>query len=164
MHIFLKLKRTFLSILLVSIGRLAAQTSIDPTDETISLQQALQRAIKAEPRLELNVTLAEAAEGQIEQANVRPNPVVGAEFENFLGTGPFNGVQALEATFGISQVIETADKRDKRTALARAERTVVDWQRESLLAEVEASVRDEKALRDNDVKDFSEYLEDYLAN
>ena len=140
MHIFLKLKRTFLSITLVSIGSLAAQTSIDSTVETISLQQALQRAIKAEPRLELNVTLAEAAEGQIEQANVRPNPVVGAEFENFLGTGPFNGVQALEATFGISQVIETADKRDKRTALARAERTVVDWQRESLLAEVEASV------------------------
>lgn len=141
MHLFLKLKRTFLSILLVPIGSLVAQTSINSSGETISLDQALQRAIKAEPRLELNVTLAEAAEGQIEQANVRPNPVVGAEFENFLGTGPLNGVQALEATLGISQVIETADKRDKRTALARAERTLVDWQRESLLAKMEASVR-----------------------
>lgn len=140
MHFYHKLKRT-LFILWVPVGSLTAQTSINSEPETISYTQALQRAIAAEPRLALNSTLAEAAEGQIEQAELSPNPVVGAEVENFLGTGPVTGVQGLEVTLGISQLIETADKRDKRTALARAERSLVDWKRESLLAQVEASVR-----------------------
>lgn len=140
MHIFNKLKITPF-IFLVSLGSLIAQTTIASDKEVISYAQALQRAIAAEPRLALNSTLAEAAEGQIEQANLRPNPVVGAEVENFLGTGPITGVQGLEITLGVSQLIETADKREKRTTLARAERTLVDWNRESLLAQVEASVR-----------------------
>lgn len=140
MHIFNKLKITPF-IFLVSLGSLIAQTTIASDQEVISYAQALQRALAAEPRLALNSTLAEAAEGQIEQANLRPNPVVGAEVENFLGTGPITGVQGLEITLGVSQLIETADKREKRTILARAERTLVDWNRESLLAQVEASVR-----------------------
>lgn len=140
MHNLNKLKLTYF-ILLVPIGSLIAQTTVASDKEVISYAQALQRAIAAEPRLALNSYLAEAAEGQIEQADVRPNPVVGAEVENFLGTGPITGVQGLEVTLGISQLIETAGKREKRTALARAERTLVDWNRESILAQVEASVR-----------------------
>lgn len=140
MHNLNKLKLTYF-ILLVPIGSLTAQTTFASDQEVISYTQALQRAIAAEPRLALNSSLAEAAEGQIEQADVRPNPVVGAEVENFLGTGSITGVQGLEVTLGVSQLIETAGKREKRTALARAERTLVDWNRESIMAQVEASVR-----------------------
>ena len=107
----------------------------------LSLADALQRAIAAEPRLQLNLSRAEAAEGRIDQANLRPNPVVGVEAENFLGTGPLSGVQGLEVTLGIRQVIETAGKRARRTDLARAERMLVDWDRETILAELQASVR-----------------------
>ena len=140
MHIYNKLKRTSF-ILLLPVGSLIAQTDSDSQAEAITYTQALQRAIAADPRLELNLTLAEAAEGQIEQADLSPNPVIGTEVEDFLGTGPITGVQGLEVTLGISQLIETADKREKRTALAHAKRSLIDWERENLLAQVEASVR-----------------------
>ena len=78
MQFFRKLKQTPAYFLLVPIGSLVAQPTIDSTGKTISLQQALQRAINTDPRLELNATLAEAAEGQIEQANAQCRvPIVG---------------------------------------------------------------------------------------
>lgn len=130
-----------LVLLAFPIGSLCAQAPKDAASAPMSLADALQRAIAAEPRLQLNATRAEAAEGRVEQAGLRPNPVIGVEAENFLGTGPLSGVQGLEVTIGISQVIETAGKRARRTALARAERTLVDWDREAILAELHASVR-----------------------
>lgn len=135
---------TFGSILILlslPIGSLFAQASNGAAPGAISLADAVQRAIAAEPRLRLNLSRAEAAEGRVDQADLRPNPVIGAEVENFLGTGPLSGVQGLEVTIGISQVIETAGKRARRTALARAERALVDWDRETILAELHSSVR-----------------------
>lgn len=111
------------------------------SQEAISYASALQRAVAYDPRTRLYDTLTEAAEGQVEQADLPPNPVVGAEIENFLGTGPISGVQGLEVTLGISQIIETADKQALRTDLARKERNLVDWQREATLAELESRVR-----------------------
>lgn len=123
------------------MGALFGQEPVGFEPETISYATALERAIVSNPRLYLNASEAEAAEGQIEQADLPPNPVVGFEAENFLGTGPITGVQGLELTLGVSQVIETADKRQHRTNLARKERALVDWQREVLLTELEAAVR-----------------------
>jgi cobalt-zinc-cadmium efflux system outer membrane protein len=138
MHLYSTLS-TYTLILGVSAGTLPAEP-IGAT-QAITLQTALHRAIQNDPRLGLNATLADAADGQIEQADLPPNPVIGAEVENFLGTGPITGVQGLEVTLGISQVIETADKQARRTALARRERDLVDWQREVRLSELEAEVR-----------------------
>jgi cobalt-zinc-cadmium efflux system outer membrane protein len=138
MHLYSYLS-TYSLILSVSAGSLTAEPS--STTETITLQTALHRATQNDPWLGLNTALADAADGQIEQADLPPNPVIGAEVENFLGTGPITGVQGLEVTLGISQVIETADKQARRTALARRERDLVDWQREVRLAELEAQVR-----------------------
>jgi cobalt-zinc-cadmium efflux system outer membrane protein len=140
MHYFQKFKQVSF-ILLLPFGSLSAKATIGPDVEAVSYTQALQRAIAADPRFELNATLAEASEGQVEQAKLRPNPVVGTEIENFLGTGPLRGVQGLELTLGISQVIETGEKRARRTDLARAEGALIDWERESLMARIEASVR-----------------------
>jgi cobalt-zinc-cadmium efflux system outer membrane protein len=140
MHFFQKLKRT-LFILLLPIGSLIAQIPIDSDSETISYSKALQRAIAVDPQLSLNSTIAEAAEGQIEQADLRPNPVVGAEMENIFGSGPFRDVQGMDVTLGVTQLIETAGKRTKRTELARTERALVDWKRELRLAAVESEVR-----------------------
>jgi cobalt-zinc-cadmium efflux system outer membrane protein len=109
--------------------------------ETISLSVALQRTLEAHPRLDLNLLRAQGAQGQIDQANVSPNPVISADLENLLGTGPIHGVQSLEITLGIRQLIETADKRHRRVALAQAMRDLVDWDRDTILAEIEESVR-----------------------
>ena len=130
-----------LVLLALSIGSLGAQAPSVAASAPMTLADALQRAVAAEPRLRLNATRAEAAEGKIEQAGLRPNPVIGVEAENLLGTGPLSGVQGLEVTIGVSQVIETADKRARRTDVARAERMLVEWDRETILAELEASLR-----------------------
>ncbi|MBC2593949.1 TolC family protein [Ruficoccus amylovorans] len=132
---------TCLCLWAVSPGVLPAQTEPPAEPEVIALPLALRRAVENDPRMGLNAALADAAQGQVEQADLPPNPVIGGEAENFLGTGPITGVQGLELTLGISQVIETADKRARRTTLARRERDLVDWQRELLVAEVEAEVR-----------------------
>ena len=138
MHSYFYLS-TLTLILSVSTGTLTAAPA-DGT-EPVTLSDALNRAIQNDSRIKLNATLADAAEGQIEQADLPPNPVIGAEVENFLGTGPITGVQGLEVTLGVSQLIETADKQARRTALARRERELVDWQREVTVSELEARVR-----------------------
>jgi cobalt-zinc-cadmium efflux system outer membrane protein len=140
MHWFDRLRSGWILLALAG-GSLFVQASSAAAAEVISLAEALQRAVATEPLLRLNATRAEAAEGQIEQAGLRPNPVIGVEAENLFGTGPLSGVQGLEVTIGISQVIETAGKRARRKGLARAERALVDWDRETVLAELEASVR-----------------------
>jgi cobalt-zinc-cadmium efflux system outer membrane protein len=107
----------------------------------ITYHQALRLAVERDPRLKLYDALAEAADGQIEQASLRPNPVVGAEFENLLESGALRGVQSIQATLGISQLIETADKREKHAELALRERDLIDWNREARLTELAGQVR-----------------------
>jgi len=141
MPIFQRVKFTILIIFLVPTGTIFAQTEEPDFTAPVFYPSALMMAIERDPRLDLTTTVAEAAEGRIEQADLPPNPVVGTEFENFLGTGPVAGTRGIEVTLGISQLIETADKRERRTTLARHERDLVDWQREVLIAEIEANVR-----------------------
>ena len=140
MRIFHELTSLIIILSTPFVG-LAAQDERIAGPVEITLGEALGRAIATDPRLQVNVAQAEAADGQIDQANLRPNPVVGAEMENFLGSGPFSGLDSLEVTLGISQVIETANKRASRVALARAERSLVDWDGEVLLARLESSIR-----------------------
>lgn len=109
--------------------------------EGISYPQALKRTIANDPTLRSFENAFEIAEGQIEQANLPPNPVVRAEIENFFGTGPFQDIQGLDVTLGISQLIETAGKRTKRTELARTEISILNWQHEQRLAQIESEVR-----------------------
>jgi len=133
------------SFLLVSIfaiaAHLPAQEAHISRPERVTLAQAVQRALASDPRLPLQDFLVEAAEGHIEQAGLPPNPVIGGAVENVFGSGPFEGVDGLEVTLGISQTIETAGKRARRTDFARAERRLVDWDREIVLAGIEEDVR-----------------------
>jgi cobalt-zinc-cadmium efflux system outer membrane protein len=134
--------KLFLSVLVcVPMGALLAQ---EPTSEglpPVNLETALERAIQNDPALRGYDTTVEAAEGQVEQAGLRPNPVVGVEIENFLGSGPFRDVEGTEVTLGVTQLIETAGKRAKRTELARTEQALVGWERELRLATIESEVR-----------------------
>jgi len=62
------------------------------------------------------------AEGRLIQAGLRPNPVLDSEYGSpkFLG-----GSSESEINAGITQIFETAGKRNKRIAVARAERDQV---------------------------------------
>lgn len=141
MHTFLKSKQIISIYLCAPLGALLAQTPTDLAETPVSYEIALDRALQNDPVLRSFKTRYDAAEGQVEQAGLRPNPVVGVEMENAFGTGPFRDVQGAEVTLGISQLIETAGKRSKRRELARSKKSLIDWERELRVANLEADVR-----------------------
>ncbi|NMW31247.1 TolC family protein [Altererythrobacter sp. RZ02] len=89
--------------------------------EPISLDQAVDKAIEAAPILKANEAAIAAAEAGKRQADVRPNPVVSAETENFIGTGPVDIFRQAEVTFTYSQQIERGGKRAARIGLGESE-------------------------------------------
>lgn len=94
--------------------------------QDLSLAEALRRADAQNPSLLAQGYAGRAAEALIDQASVRPNPVLGVELENFAGTGAFRGVDAVESTVQVSQAFERGGKREKRVTVARRERDVAD--------------------------------------
>lgn len=121
---------------------LAGEATDPAIPDVLTYESALRLVVENDPALAVNRLEAEAADGHVGQAALRPNPVVGVEVENFLGTGPFRGVEGVEATVGVRQEFETAGKRKKRTEVARRKRSLVDWEREARLAELKARVRE----------------------
>lgn len=70
---------------------------------------------------------AEAAAANIDAANAarrvaaqRPNPTLAVEVENFVGTGPYNGVNGADLTASFAIPLELGGKRQARVALADA--------------------------------------------
>lgn len=86
------------------------------------LAQARQNA----PRLAEAQASVRQAEGLARQAGARPNPVLGVEVENALGSGPYDGFDAAETTASISQTFELGGKRPARVAAARATVTAAE--------------------------------------
>lgn len=94
--------------------------------QELSLAEALRRADAQNPSLLAHGYAGRAAEALIDQAAVRPNPVLGLELENFAGTGALRGADAVESTVQVSQAFERGGKREKRVTVARRERDVAD--------------------------------------
>jgi len=90
-----------------------------PTD--LSLAEALARATLADPAAAAGDARRLAAEANLRQAGVRPNPSLGVELENFAGTGAYSLLDRTEATLSYQQSFERGGKREARTARARAE-------------------------------------------
>jgi cobalt-zinc-cadmium efflux system outer membrane protein len=86
--------------------------------ETVTLEQAIAKAVEAAPLLKADdAAIAGARAGRI-QANVRPNPSLSVEAENFVGTGAYNVLGRAEITATYNQPIERGGKRAARVALA----------------------------------------------
>ena len=83
--------------------------------------------------------LVDAAEARVRQASVRPNPQLGLEVENVLGTGPFEGYANAETSLSISQDLELWGRRGARVSVARAEADAAGLR--SALARAEAAGR-----------------------
>ncbi len=62
------------------------------------------------------------------------------ELENALGSGDFNGFDAAEGTFALSQVIELGGKRDARGAAAQSGRELLAVERQVAQLDVLAEV------------------------
>ena len=117
----------------VLVGGLPA---LAQSQRNLTLPQALQRALAANPR----VTVAEReigiATGKRIQAGAIPNPEVSFEIENIYGTGVFRGTQSAETTLQLSQLVEFPGKRGARIASSTAELDSTRWQRQAERLEV----------------------------
>ena len=74
----------------------------------------------------------EAAEGRALQAHARPNPTISLEAENAYGSGPFNGYDAADTTFSISQPLELWGQRGARIDAAQAQVEVTGIRRDQM--------------------------------
>lgn len=86
--------------------------------ETVTLDQAIAKAVEAAPLLKADDAAVAAARAGRVQAGVRPNPSVTVDAENFVGTGPYNVLGQAEITATYNQPIERGGKRAARVALA----------------------------------------------
>ncbi len=87
----------------------------------LTLQDAIARAVEADPGLRAANAGVDAARGGLRQARVRPNPELSAEVENFNGEGQLRGFDGAETTFSLSQELEFGGRRSARIRLADRE-------------------------------------------
>lgn len=106
----------------------------------LTLAQALAAALAQNPELRSADYALQAAAGRITQAGLRPNPELGATFENFGGSGTARGTSNLESTLTLSQVIELGGKRGSRVDVARYGRDTVTVERDARQLDVLAEV------------------------
>lgn len=116
---------------------LALITTASYADQSIiSLNQAIVKTIQQNPELVSFGYQIQVQEGLLQQATLSPNPELKIEFENFLGTGDFNGVDALESTLSIGWFFERA-ARQQRVNVAQA--SVSYFNIQSKIAQMDAA-------------------------
>ena len=107
----------------------------EPVGE-LSLQEALGLALVHNPNLLVYSLEIRAREAEALQAGVWPNPDLGAELENFGGSGAASGFDGAETTLALSQLVELGGKRSKRLSLATLDRDLAAWDYESVRIDV----------------------------
>lgn len=101
----------------------------EEASRSISLPQALQRALAANPRLTAAERDVGIAGGLRIQAGVLPNPDVSFELDNAFGSGPYKGLRSAETNLQLSQLVELGGKREARIAAGEAGVGAAVWQR-----------------------------------
>ena len=98
-------------------------------DTLLTKDEAIGRILDASPSLEAARARMAEMDAVVTQVGVKPNPTIGAEVENFTGTGPFTGLDRTELTVTYVQQFERGNKRGLRTKLAREEAKIseADW-------------------------------------
>ncbi|MFZ5679188.1 MAG: divalent metal ion exporter subunit IhpA [Pseudomonadota bacterium] len=124
--------RVICALLMITIPVAATER---PT-RSISLPQALQRALAANPRLTAAERDIGIAGGLRIQAGALPNPDASFELDNALGSGPYKGTRSAESTLQLSQLVELGGKREARLAAGEAGIGNAVWQRRATRLEV----------------------------
>ena len=120
------------ALVLLTISVQAAERS----SHAITLPQALQRALAANPRLTAAERDIGIAGGLRIQAGALPNPDVSFELDNALGSGPYKGLRSAETNLQLSQLVELGGKREARVAAGEAGIGTAVWQRRATRLEV----------------------------
>ena len=88
--------------------------------QTLTMGNALQRALNASPRLSAAERDVGIARGQRIQSGALINPEISYEQDNSFGSGAYRGTRSAESTLQISQMFELWGKRDARIAAGQA--------------------------------------------
>ena len=108
--------------------------------EAITLEQALERAEKANPVLATARTEQTGRAAAADAFTRYQNPELNVELENFLGSGPYTGTKGAEATFQLNQPIaigpQASGKRDSVNAHVLVAQAEVQVSRAELRAQV----------------------------
>src|SRR5690606_4470530 len=108
--------------------------------QSFTLDQALELAGAVSPSLEAASADVRAAEAGRRVAGLRPNPSVSVEAENVAGSGPYRGIDSVEATTSLTLPIELGGKRSARIAVANARTDRAAIQAASAQADLRPSV------------------------
>ncbi len=127
---------------LLSLAMLASAVYArdEVTGNALSLQQAITAALQGNPALQSFEFQLRAQDARAQQAGLRPATELSLDVENFAGSGDLKGIDAAEATFALSQVIELGGKRDARIGSAQAGRSALDVERQAAQLDVLAEV------------------------
>lgn len=105
----------------------------------LTLERALESALRGNPQLAAAAWEVRAVEARKEQAGLRPNPELGLEVEN-AGGGAL-AQDGRQSTVSLTWPFELGGKRTARLRLAGAERDLAAWDRETRRADLVAEVR-----------------------
>lgn len=134
---FMSLRLASIFLLLASAPAWAQQskTSNRPVS-SITLREALARALQRSPELKTFSHDLRAAEALVLQAGLKPNPEVAGSIEGPTGSGRFKNGDEMEQTLQLSRLLELGGKRPARVAEARAERVLIEWEYEAKRVDV----------------------------
>jgi cobalt-zinc-cadmium efflux system outer membrane protein len=86
----------------------------------ITLAESLSRAVANDPAASATAARLAAAGASVRQAEIGPRPVLGLEFEDFAGTGPFSPFGRSQTTAYYEKTWERGGKREARIEVAQA--------------------------------------------
>lgn len=101
-----------------------AQTLLNDSPSTITLEMAIERTLNASPSIRASEEAVRSAMGGIIQARLRPNPEFSMETANVTGTRPYDGLRRAETTLMLGQKFERGSKREARVQLAKSDQTI----------------------------------------
>jgi cobalt-zinc-cadmium efflux system outer membrane protein len=116
-HVFRNFARTAMLVW----GASALATAF-AQDSVLKLQAAIERAQARAPNVASAIAGVRAADAGVQVAKAHPNPSLGIEAENVLGSGRYSGFGGGDKTYSVSVPIELGGKREARTRVAEAER------------------------------------------
>lgn len=104
-------------LVLVVAGTCGAGYAAEP----LRLEEAVSRALASHPLLAAEAAQLKAVQARAQREGLPLPYTIGADVENFGGTGALHGTQSAETTLRIGSVFELGGKRAARQALGGAE-------------------------------------------
>ncbi len=134
--------RSFLLIVLAS-GQFLSRADAQPALPTLSLDEAVARALATHPALAVQSQRIQTAAGLAQQAGLRPNPRLILQSENWSFSGaPQQGVGTFVDQFLYgSQVLETGGKRQRRVDLSVSNQRASELDRDVVARQIAGRVK-----------------------